>query len=167
MSPTRARLSWIPIIPITVGLILPYFATSLDGLLPGVSLGFLRLMGIPLFLGGIVLATSSARLIYSQEQWDKTPTPAGTPRQLVVSGPYRYVRNPMLLGMLSIVCGEGLYLQSPGILSYLAAFFVFVNFVLVPSEERRLEEHFGEHYLRYKSRIHRWLPTISPYKDNG
>ncbi|MFQ5862656.1 MAG: methyltransferase family protein [Candidatus Brocadiales bacterium] len=166
MGSTRLRRTWIPIIPITVGLILPYLATYLDASLPEVPLGPLQLVGIPVFLGGIVLAINSARLIYTQEQWDKTPTPTGTPRHLIVSGPYRYVRNPMLLGMLLIVCGEGLYLRSPGIFSYLTAFFVFVNFVMVPGEECRLEEHFGEPYLRYKSKIRRWLPTTSPYKNN-
>ncbi|MFQ5956424.1 MAG: methyltransferase family protein [Candidatus Brocadiales bacterium] len=166
MGSTRVRLAWIPIVPITVGLILPYLATYLDATLPEVLLGSARWAGIPLFLGGIMLATSCARLIYSQEQWEKTATPTGTPRQLIVSGPYCYVRNPMLLGMLSIICGEGLYLQSAGIFSYLGAFFVFINFVQVPGEERRLEEHFGEPYLRYKSKIRRWLPTTSPYNDN-
>ncbi len=166
MDHSRVRLSWIPIVPITVGLILPYLATYLDAFLPKVSLGALSWAGVPLFLGGIVLAMSSARLIYSREQWDRTPSPTGTPRHLIVSGTYRYVRNPMLLGMLMIICGEGLFLRSPGILSYLAAFFAFVNFVQVPGEECRLEERFGEPYLRYKSKIRRWLPTTSPYKDS-
>lgn len=165
MGTERVRLPWIPIVPITAGLILPYLATYLDAFLPEVPLGPARWAGIPIFLSGIMLAVSSARLIYGQKQWNETPTYTGTPKQLVVSGPYRYVRNPMLLGMFLIICGEGLYFRSTGILSYLTAFFLFANFVKVPDEERRLEERFGESYLQYKSKIHRWLPTTSPYEN--
>ena len=166
MHSTHLWTSWVPIIPVTVGLILPYLSTYLDIFLPEILLSYPQWAGIPVFLGGFLLAFSSVQLIYSQEQWDKAPSPAGTPKRLVISGPYRYVRNPMLLGMLLIICGEGLYFRSVGILSYLTAFFLFVNFVMVPGEERRLVEHFGGQYLQYKSKIRRWLPTTAPYKND-
>ncbi len=166
MGSTHLRLRHMPIIPVTVGLILPYLATYLDVFLPVPSFEAMRWAGAPVFLGGLILASSSVRLIYTQDQWDEGPTPTGVPRHLVVSGPYRYVRNPMLLGMLLIICGEAIYFRSTGILSYLAAFFVFVNLVMVPSEERKLEERFGDSYLQYKSKIRRWLPTTSPYKNS-
>lgn len=166
MNHIHLRAGRVSVIPITVGIILPYLATYLDALLPELQLNTLRLPGVPVFIAGFMLAMSSVRLIYTQEQWEEGPTPTGVPQHLVVSGPYRYVRNPMLLGMQLIICGEGLYFLSPGIFVYLAAFFLFLNLIMVPGEERRLEERFGESYTRYKSKIHRWLPTTSPYEDN-
>ncbi|MHC4275907.1 MAG: methyltransferase family protein [Planctomycetota bacterium] len=144
MSDIHMRGSWLPIVPIAAGIILPYLATHLDPLLPEVSLGSLRWAGVP----------------------EESPTATGIPKHLIVSGPYRYVRNPMLLGMVLIVLGEALFTESPGIFTYLAAFFVFLNFIMIPGEERRLEERFGESYLRYKSKIRRWLPAASPYENN-
>ncbi len=166
MSDTHRRRSWLPVVPIAAGIILPYLATYLDPLLPEVSLGHLRWVGAPVFLAGFAVAMGSRRLIYNREQWEEAPSATGIPKRLIVSGPYRYVRNPMLLGMVLIVFGEALYTQSPGIFCYLAAFFLFLNLIMIPGEECRLEERFGESYLRYKSKIRRWLPTASPYEDN-
>ncbi len=166
MSDIHRRRSWLPIVPIAAGIILPYLATYLDPLLPEVSLGYLRWAGVPVFLAGLAVAMDCRRLIYNPEQWEEAPTAAGIPKHLIVSGPYRYVRNPMLLGMVLIVLGEALFTESPGIFTYLAAFFIFLNFIMIPGEERRLEERFGGSYLRYKSKIHRWLPATSPYENN-
>ncbi len=164
MGCVHLRTGRVPVIPVTAGIILPYLATYLDAFLPGIVPEMLRWAGVPVFIAGIMLAVSSVRRIYTEEQWDEKPTPTGVPLHLIVTGSYRYVRNPMLLGMQMIICGEGVYFQSSGIFVYLAVFFVFLNFVMVPGEERRLEERFGESYLRYRSKIRRWLPTMSAYE---
>lgn len=155
---------WLPFPPLLVGVILPYLASLFDVYLPVAPFGPARWLGVLFFLGGCLLSATSVRLIYAHGQWETTPYPRGVPKQLVIIGPYRYVRNPMLLGILLIVLGEGFYFQSLSILSYMAAFFIFVNLFLLSGEERRLEERFGQGYLRYKEKVRRWLPTLSPYK---
>lgn len=161
---SQKGFQWIPLPPLVVGVILPYLASLLDVYLPEAPFGPARWLGVLFFLGGCLLSAASVSLIYTPGQWETTPYPRGVPKQLVIIGPYRYVRNPMLLGILLIVLGEGFYFQSLSILSYMAAFFIFVNLLLLPGEERRLEERFGENYLHYKEKVHRWLPTASPYK---
>ncbi|MFN3466539.1 MAG: methyltransferase family protein [Candidatus Brocadiales bacterium] len=169
MTIIPSRIGWLPIPPFLVGGIFPYLATYLDVFLTrsGVALppfGQWRWVGVGLFLTGCTLAIVSARLIYASQQWNRQPTPFGVPKRLVLVGPYKYVRNPMFLGMLQIVLGEGLYFQSLGILGYLAGLFLFANLWLIPGEEKRLEGQFGEEYCRYKQEVGRWIPRWMPYK---
>ncbi len=160
------RIGWLPIPPFLVGGIFPYLATYLDSFFPALSLGPWRWLGIAFFLTGCTLAFVSARLIYAFQQWNKQPTPLGVPKRLVLVGPYRHVRNPMFLGMLQIVLGEGLYFQSPAILAYLVTLCLFGHFFIILGEEGRLEGQFGEDYRRYKREVGRWIPRWTPYKGD-
>jgi len=171
MTIIPSRIGWLPIPPFLVGGVFPYLATYLDVFLPvsGVALppfGQWRWLGAVFFLTGFTLAFVSARLIYASQQWNKQPTPLGVPRRLVLVGPYRHARNPMFLGMLQIVLGEGLYFQSPAILIYLGTLCLFGHFFIILGEERRLEGQFGEEYERYKREVGRWLPRWTPYKGD-
>lgn len=165
MTIIPSKIGWLPIPPFLVGGVFPYLATYLDALLPEVSFGPLRWLGVVFFSTGFVLAITSARLIYASQQWNKQPTPLGVPKRLIIEGPYRHVRNPMFLGMLQIVLGEGLYFQSLAILVYLCTLCFFGHFFIILGEERRLEGQFGEDYRRYKREVGRWLPRWTPYKD--
>jgi protein-S-isoprenylcysteine O-methyltransferase Ste14 len=85
--------------------------------------------------------------------WD--PTSA-----LVVRGPYRYVRNPMITGVATILAGEALFFRSWGIAIELAVF-VAVNAVYFPLvEEPGLRRRFGSDYEEYCARVPRWLPRV-------
>ena len=88
-----------------------------------------------------------------------TPT-----RKLVVRGPYRYVRNPMILGVIFILVGEAFYFNSIPILIWAMLFFVINTIYFEFVEERRLERKFGESYLDYKDAVARWKPSLKPYK---
>lgn len=164
MTVIPGRPRWLPIPPLLVGGVFPYLATYLDAFLLRPYFGQWRWVGAVFFLAGCTLALASARLIYASEQWNKQPTPLGVPKRLVLVGPYQYVRNPMFLGMLQIVLGEGLYFQSLSILGYLVALFLFANLWLFPGEEKRLEAQFGEEYRWYKAGVGRWLPRWTPYR---
>jgi protein-S-isoprenylcysteine O-methyltransferase Ste14 len=89
-----------------------------------------------------------------------TLAPADAPRQLVVRGLYRYVRNPMYLSVTTILVGELLLARSAGLLIYLAVWLVAVNLFVIGYEEPTLRRRFGAAYERYARRVHRWLPRL-------
>ena len=84
--------------------------------------------------------------------------------QLVVSGLYRYVRNPMYVGVTLALAGEALLFWSSGMVIELtivaAAFDMFVHFY----EEPKLMRTFGDEYLRYHREVRRWFPRRKPWK---
>mgnify|MGYP000865154642 CR=1 FL=1 len=117
-----------------------------------------RWAGAVLFLLGGTLGISSGLIMAIQGRG--TPLPADCPRQLVVSGPYRYLRNPMAVAGLSQGVAVGLFLGSPAIIAYALiggpVWQVFVR----PWEEADLEQRFGEPYRRYRATVRCWLPRI-------
>jgi protein-S-isoprenylcysteine O-methyltransferase Ste14 len=96
-----------------------------------------------------------------------TPAPIAPTTHLVVSGLYRYVRNPMYLGVLAVVLGQALVLGRVVLLPYAvllwAAFFAFV----VLHEEPALENRFGASYTEYRAHVRRWLPRLTAWQGAG
>jgi protein-S-isoprenylcysteine O-methyltransferase Ste14 len=96
-----------------------------------------------------------------------TLAPWDPPRRLVVTGPYQYVRNPMISGVLMMVTGEAL-VHGSSTLGWWALGFLALNQVyFMILEEPQLEGRFGESYRTYKSSVPRWSPRASPYRDPG
>jgi protein-S-isoprenylcysteine O-methyltransferase Ste14 len=89
-----------------------------------------------------------------------TLSPINPPRELVVAGLYRYVRNPMYLSVLLILIGELLLVPSRPFLLYLAGWLVLINLFVMGYEEPALRAKFGASYTEYTRRVHRWIPTI-------
>jgi protein-S-isoprenylcysteine O-methyltransferase Ste14 len=92
-----------------------------------------------------------------------TLSPVDPPKHLVVSGLYRFVRNPMYLSVTTIVFGELLLTLSRGLLMYWVIWFVAVNVFVMAYEEPTLREQFGDEYERYTRAVGRWLPRLAPY----
>jgi protein-S-isoprenylcysteine O-methyltransferase Ste14 len=91
------------------------------------------------------------------------PAPLDHPTELVVTGLYRYVRNPMYVGVLLVLLGEAVLLRSWGCVWYALGWFAFVHVNVIWYEERYLTRRFGDSYRRYQSAVHRWIPG-SPYR---
>ena len=89
-----------------------------------------------------------------------TLAPVDPPTQLVVRGPYRYVRNPMYLAVTTIVLGEVLLTCSVALLTYWAIWFAVVNLLVIGYEEPTLRRQFGASYERYTQTVGRWIPTF-------
>jgi len=89
-----------------------------------------------------------------------TLSPVDPPRELVVRGLYRYVRNPMYLSVTVILLGEVLLAWSRALLLYWAVWFVLVNVFVTWYEEPALRRQFGESYERYARNVRRWLPRF-------
>ena len=92
-----------------------------------------------------------------------TLAPWDPPRHLVITGPYRYVRNPMISGVLMILAGEAIYHGSVSLGAWVLAFFLFNQIHFLIYEEPNLESRFGEEYRAYKSGVPRWIPRITPW----
>lgn len=87
-----------------------------------------------------------------------TPAPVLPPRRLVVSGLYRYVRNPMYVAVLSVIAGQGLLLGDLRVLGYGALVWLAFHLFVVGYEEPRLRQTFGGEYDAFRSRVPRWIP---------
>ena len=92
------------------------------------------------------------------------PAPIDHPKQLVVTGLYRYVRNPMYLGVLFVLLGEALFFRSSAFLIYAMAWFAFVHVNVLVYEEPNLARKFGVSYEDYRAAVRRWIPG-SRYRD--
>jgi protein-S-isoprenylcysteine O-methyltransferase Ste14 len=145
-------------------------------LLPGLFAGYLpwRYFGLanvdlrlsdPLHLAGVVCIGVGV-LLLGACIWEfarsgrGTLSPLDPPRELVVRGLYRHVRNPMYLSVTTIVFGEFLLTGSAALLVYWAVWFIAVNIVVIGYEEPTLLRQFGAAYERYQSRVGRWLPRL-------
>jgi protein-S-isoprenylcysteine O-methyltransferase Ste14 len=114
---------------------------------------------------GLVLGVWTATLF--MKLGGGTPAPWEPPKKLVIRGPYRYVRNPMLTGVLLVLFAEAILLQSWPMAVWMIVFFIgnAIYFPLV--EEKGLEERFGNEYQHYKAHVPRWLPRLRPWRPAG
>lgn len=96
-----------------------------------------------------------------------TPAPWDPPRRLVVRGPYRHVRNPMIAGVVLFLIAEAVAVRAPALAGW-AALFALANAVYFPlSEEPALFRRHGEAYLRYRRNVPRWIPRLTPWRGDG
>jgi len=122
--------------------------------------GFPSYLAFPLWITGI------ATLIWCF--WDfvqkgkGTPAPIDPPKELVVSGLYNYVRNPMYVGIILILIGHFVWFGFWSLVMY--AFIVFMAFsaFVIFYEEPNLKKRFGAAYEEYCKRVPRWIPRIKP-----
>jgi protein-S-isoprenylcysteine O-methyltransferase Ste14 len=104
-------------------------------------------------------------LIYLGCVWDfmrarGTPAPIDAPKELVVRGLYRYVRNPMYVGVLLTIIGEAVYFEAGLLVVYAALTFLVVHTFVTQYEEPTLQRLFGEAYARYRRQVGRWVPRL-------
>lgn len=93
-----------------------------------------------------------------------TPLPADCARELVVVGPYRYIRNPMAVAGLAQGVGVGLFLGSPAVVAYALVGGPVWHLFVRPWEEADLERRFGEPYRRYRAAVWCWVPCLAGYR---
>jgi protein-S-isoprenylcysteine O-methyltransferase Ste14 len=139
----------------------PNVGAGLGG--PGAAL--LVLIGVALIAVGFALWVWTVRLLMrigkgTLAPWDPT-------RRLVVEGPYRRVRNPMITAVLAVLLGEAALFGSPALLIW-AALFLVINWVyFVLEEEPGLERRFGDEYRAYRRNVPRWIPRRTPWTPAG
>ena len=89
-----------------------------------------------------------------------TPAPYSPPNVLVAIGIYRYVRNPMMIGVWCVLIGEANFFMSAEILIWFLMFFIGSTLFVTLWEETDLEIRFGEPYCQYAKKVPRWIPRI-------
>jgi protein-S-isoprenylcysteine O-methyltransferase Ste14 len=111
---------------------------------------------------GLALSGWAAALFVKSGQG--TPAPWDPPKRLVIQGPYRHVRNPMITGAFLMLLAESILFQSLPIATWMTVFFIgnAIYFPLI--EEKGLEKKFGDEYRNYKANVPRWIPRTRPWK---
>lgn len=163
---TLRHLAAILMLPFVVTVVVPFFLVKgqpielWSGL--GYPFGLLPLLiGIAFLISGLLLVILTVRLFATVGKgtlapWDPT-------QQLVVVGIYRYVRNPMISGVIAILLGEALLLWSLPLLLWALAV-IIINMIYIPLiEEPGLYDRFGTSYAEYATNVPRWLPRRTPW----
>src|SRR5882757_2572437 len=143
------------LVPGTELVLLPLVVVLLD-LGPRVEIGPARYSGlVPLLAGLVVIARCFADFV---RRGRGTPAIYDPPRELVVAGLYRYVRNPQYVGVVLIVVGEALLSGMVVLFGYAALMAIGYHLFVRYYEEPTLGRLFGESYARYRESVPRWLP---------
>jgi protein-S-isoprenylcysteine O-methyltransferase Ste14 len=125
---------------------------------PQVDTGFLAYLALPLWLiGGVILLWSFWNFL---AQGRGTPAPIDPPKELVEVGFYRYVRNPMYVGVLAAILGHFLWFGYWSLLVYAIVVFVAFHLFVTYYEEPTLKRKFGSAYEDYLRNVPRWIPRF-------
>jgi len=161
----------ILLLPTTVTLVVPYLILSSRpaglGWVPAAT----PLDWTAILAGACVLAAGLGLICTTVWQFATrgrgTLAPWDPPKHLVVAGVYRYVRNPMITGVILVLLGEALVLRSGAVLNWAALFFA-INATYIPLlEEPLLERRFGNEYSEYKAHVPRWLPRVTAWEPRS
>jgi len=118
--------------------------------------------GLNLLAAVVVLTTGAT--IYTWCVWDfatfgrATPVPIDAPKKLVVRGLYHYTRNPMYVGVLTVITGFSILYDSVVLLAYGLCVATCFHLFITIYEEPHLKNEFGQEYERYCALVNRWLP---------
>ena len=125
---------------------------------PGLETGIFSALAFPIWLiGGLGLLWCFWDFTFRGKG---TPAPIDPPKELVASGLYRYVRNPMYVAILTIIAGHFLYFGYWYLLLYAASFFFIAHLFVTGYEEPNLRDRFGASYEDYLRRVPRWIPRL-------
>jgi len=166
-APMAARhVLSIALLPFTVAVLVPVWIARAYGvaLSPGGSAYRVALQAggaMLIAIGAVLFAASLSRFA---SEGEGTLAPWDPPRRLVVRGPYRWVRNPMISGVVFVLFGEAAVLASRPHAVW-ALTFLAANAIYIPLlEEPMLEERFGASYAEYRRHVPRFVPRLRPWR---
>ncbi len=114
-----------------------------------------------LMLAGLSLLVWTISLFFRRGRG--TLAPWDPPERLVTAGPYRFVRNPMITGVVTALAGEALLFESVPLVAWALVFFAGSALYFPLVEEPGLRRWFGEAYARYCAHVPRWIPRLKPW----
>ena len=168
----RRRLWWrhllsVLLAPAMMTVFIPAVIVWLAGLdAPdlGTALGLLLVTG-----GGLLIAFGLGMLVWTVLLFDRVgegTLAIGSPVKLVVRGPYRHVRNPMMTGVFCIQLGTAIATASPWLFGWFAFFFTCVLIAIRTVEEPHLRRRFGADYDEYRRHVPRWIPRPTAWEPS-
>lgn len=170
----RSPFGWIPL-PIRMAVYAVGFLAVMLGALPWlfyridvrvpvvhVDIGQLRIVGVVLFVVGLVLYTGASGVLVRRGKGAFVEF--DPPTKLVVEGPYRYVRNPVAGFLLATALGEVIALSSTGALLLFCIYVVVAHLQVTRLEEPLLRKRFGRAYDEYCAHVPRWIPRRSRWE---
>jgi protein-S-isoprenylcysteine O-methyltransferase Ste14 len=158
---TRAAvgsLAFLVVAPGVVAGLIPWLITEWRPAPPTDGPGAIRWIGLVLIVPGVAVVLEA----FGRFAWHGlgTPAPIAPTRTLVVSGFYRFARNPMYVAVLAVILGQAVLFGSPAVALYgvsmAAAFHAFV----LTHEEPTLRQAYGEQYAAYCAATPRWIPRL-------
>ena len=156
---------FLVVAPGTIAGLVPWWISRWRMQPPLLGSSALRLLGLALMAPGLaVLLDSFARFALTGRG---TPAPVLPPRQLVVVGLYRHVRNPMYVAVVSLIVGQGLLLGDARVVGYGALVWTAFHLFVLGYEEPTLRRSFGLEYERYCANVARWLPRWRAWRGDG
>ncbi|MDY7394770.1 isoprenylcysteine carboxylmethyltransferase family protein [Aureibaculum sp. 2210JD6-5] len=167
---TFQQLKSIIALPFMVLVIVPivinYFTSQLDySKITSSNQMILYIFGLLLLASGIILFTKSIILFINIGKG--TLAPWNPTKKLVVKGLYRYMRNPMIVGVFIILLAESCFYNSLFILIWALLFITINHFYFILKEEPDLLKRFGEEYKEYKENVPRWLPNRKGWRPEN
>jgi protein-S-isoprenylcysteine O-methyltransferase Ste14 len=131
---------------------------------PSLLVDDVDLSAVRAVVGGALIACGLALFVWTVSLFARigrgTLAPWDPTRRLVVAGPYRHVRNPMITAVVAVLMGEAVLFGSVAVAIWAAVFFVVNSLWFVLHEEPGLERRFGEEYREYRRAVPRWLPRL-------
>lgn len=155
-------LKSILVLPFNVVVVIPSLILYFSGYNYNTPEKVFLISGILLLIFGLYLAVRT--MVLFNNVGKGTLAPWAPPKNLVVEGPYCYVRNPMIIGVLLILISEYFLLNALPILWWAVLFFIINNIYFRIYEEKQLKKNFGEDYIKYKKNVPMWIPRLTPWK---
>ena len=151
------------LVPGMLAVLIPYRLASSPAAQGALPLGTFRYFGFVFIVAGA--------MIYFWCAWDfafagkGTPAPIDPPKELVVRGLYKRVRNPMYIGVLSLVLGQAVWFEAVTLFAYGGLVFLLFSAFVFFYEEPALTRKFGDSYKRYCQTVPRWFPRLRRLPD--
>jgi protein-S-isoprenylcysteine O-methyltransferase Ste14 len=161
-SSVTGSLVFLLLAPGVVAGLIPWWISSWRMQQPFLGLWLFRVLGVLLLAGGTaVLLDSFARFAL---QGRGTPAPVLPTVHLVITGWYRYVRNPMYVAVTSLVLGQAFLLGDLPLLRYAALVWLGFHLFVLAYEEPTMRRSFGAEYGRFYANVPRWIPRLTAWK---
>jgi protein-S-isoprenylcysteine O-methyltransferase Ste14 len=149
--------------PFTLAGLVPWSITGWHLQPPFLGLELTRGIGAIMILAGVPeLVDAFARFAL---QGLGTPAPIAPPRNLVVTGLYRYVRNPIYVAVVAIILGQAVLMGDWRLIVYSALLWLAFHVFVVAYEEPTLEQAFGREYEAFRAAVPRWIPRMTPWRS--
>src|SRR5215211_7770028 len=142
--------------PCVVAGVVPWLLTRWEFGPPWPASALIAVIGVLITVAGAAVLVNA--FVRFAREGRGTPAPVAPTEELVITGPYRWVRNPMYLAVVAVIIGQVLLLQQASLLIYTAVVTAaFVGFVKL-YEEPVLTERYGDAYRRYQAAVPGWIP---------